>query len=36
MIGHLVHDHAPNAMGNFSFEVTLGFRRLEKLRRGDR
>jgi len=23
-------------MGNFCFEVTLGYRRLEKLRRGDR
>ena len=22
-------DHAPNAKGNFCFEVTLGYRRLE-------
>jgi hypothetical protein len=22
--------HAPNAMGNFCFEVTLGYRRLER------
>jgi hypothetical protein len=26
----------PNAMGNFCFEVTLGYRRLELPRRGDR
>ena len=25
--------HAPNAMGNFCFEVTLEYRRLEKPRR---
>jgi hypothetical protein len=29
-------DHAPNAMGNFCFDVTLGYRRLERPRRGDR
>jgi hypothetical protein len=29
-------DHAPNAMGNFCFEVTLGYRRLELPRRGER
>jgi retron-type reverse transcriptase len=29
-------DHAPNARGNFCFEVTLGHRRLELPRRGDR
>jgi hypothetical protein len=23
-------NHAPNAMGNFCFEVTLGYRRLER------
>ena len=23
-------DHAPNAKGNFCFEVTLGYRRLER------
>jgi hypothetical protein len=23
-------DHAPNAMGNFCFEVTLNYRRLER------
>jgi hypothetical protein len=23
-------DNAPNTMGNFTFEVTLGYRRLEK------
>jgi hypothetical protein len=28
-------DHAPNAMGNFVFEVTLGYRRLELPRRGE-
>jgi hypothetical protein len=27
--------HAPNAMGNFVFEVTLGYRRLELPRRGE-
>ncbi|HEY6746413.1 MAG TPA: hypothetical protein VI357_11930, partial [Mycobacteriales bacterium] len=27
-------EHAPNAMGNFCFEVTLGYRRLERPRRG--
>ena len=26
-------DHAPNAMDNFCFEVTLGYRRLERPRR---
>ena len=25
--------HAPNAMGNFCFEVTLSYRRLERPRR---
>jgi len=25
-------DHAPNAMGNFCFDVTLGYRRLERPR----
>jgi SOS-response transcriptional repressor LexA len=25
--------HAPNALGNFCFDVTLGYRRLEKPRR---
>jgi RNase P/RNase MRP subunit p29 len=25
--------HAPNAMGNFCFEVTLGYQRLERLPR---
>jgi hypothetical protein len=29
-------DHAPNAVGNFCFEVTLGYRRLELPRRGER
>jgi hypothetical protein len=27
--------HAPNAMGNFCFEVTLGYRRLELLPRAE-
>ena len=26
-------DHAPNAMGNFCFDVTLSYRRLERPRR---
>jgi len=26
-------DHAPNAIDNFCFEVTLGYRRLERPRR---
>jgi len=25
-------DHAPNAMGNFEFDVTLSYRRLERPR----
>jgi hypothetical protein len=28
-----VRDHAPNAMGNFCFDVTLSYRRLERQRR---
>ncbi|MEU0823192.1 hypothetical protein ABZ358_55190, partial [Streptomyces mirabilis] len=28
-------NHAPNAMGNFCFEVTLGYRRLELLPRAE-
>jgi len=26
-------DHAPNAMGNFEFDVTVSYRRLERPRR---
>jgi hypothetical protein len=26
-------DHAPNALGNFEFDVTLSYRRLERPRR---
>jgi hypothetical protein len=35
-IGQQRGQHAPNAMGNFCFEVTLGYRRLELPRRGER
>ena len=35
-VHHQRADHAPNAMGNFCFEVTLGYRRLELPRRGER
>jgi hypothetical protein len=33
---HVEHgrDYAPNTMGNFCFEVTLSYRRLERPRRG--
>jgi hypothetical protein len=29
-VGEQRGDHAPNAMGNFCFEVTLNYRRLER------
>jgi hypothetical protein len=32
-IGQQRCEYAPNAMGNFSFDVTLGYRRLERPRR---
>ena len=32
-IGQQRRDHAPNAMGNFCFDVTLSYRRLERQRR---
>ena len=32
-VGQQRRDHAPNAVGNFCFEVTLGYRRLERPRR---
>ena len=32
-IGQQRRKHAPNAMGNFCFDVTLGYRRLERPRR---
>jgi hypothetical protein len=35
-VRHQRRNHAPNAMGNFCFEVTLGYRRLELPRRGER
>jgi hypothetical protein len=35
-VGEQRRGHAPNAMGNFCFEVTLGYRRLELLPRAER
>jgi hypothetical protein len=32
-IGEKRRKHAPNAMGNFCFDVTLSYRRLERPRR---
>jgi hypothetical protein len=32
-VAHQGADHAPNAMGNFCFDATLGYRRLERPRR---
>jgi hypothetical protein len=29
-VAHDGADHAPNTVGNFCFEVTLGYRRLER------
>jgi hypothetical protein len=29
-VGQQRGDHAPNAKGNFCFEATLGYRRLER------
>jgi hypothetical protein len=34
-VGKLRREHAPNAMGNFEFDVTLGYRRLERPRRAE-
>lgn len=34
-VGQKGRAHAPNAMGNFCFEVTLGYRRLELLPRAE-